>query len=125
MADIGSWWVAGHESQSDEDVVSAYYVNYLRPAKRPLGGKLYLTTHRILFCPHLIDAVFGGEKLAIAHEDVERVRKIDRDDPSLADDDEGGGSAERLRLECADGSHASFIVSDLDATVAEIREGVG
>lgn len=124
MADIGSWWVAGHESQPDETVVSAYYVNYLRPEKRPLGGKLYLTTHRILFCPHLIDAVFGGERLAIAHEDVERVRKIERGDPSLADDDEGGGSAERLRLERVDGSHASFILTDLDAAVEEMRDSI-
>lgn len=124
MADIGSWWVAGHESEPDETVVSSYYVNYLRPAKRPLGGKLYLTTHRLLFSPHLIDAVFGGEKLAIGHEEIDRVRAIDREEAAQLEDSEGGGSAARLHVELVDGSHASFVVNDLDAAAEAIRDVV-
>lgn len=119
MATIGSWWVSSHESRPDETVVGSYYVNHLRSDRRPLGGKLYLTNQRLLFSPHLVDALLGGEKFGIELEDVDRVTRI------RADGDEDGtesGGPERLALERGDGRRDTFVVSDLETAIDDVRE---
>lgn len=115
MGDIGSWWVASHESNPGEETIASYHVNHLRSEGRPLGGKLYLTDQRLLFSPHLVDSLLGGEKAAIDVYDVDAVTRgetTDVDDPD---------PPETLRLELADGSRESFVVDDLEGAIEDVR----
>ncbi|TYL36335.1 hypothetical protein CV102_23030 [Natronococcus pandeyae] len=115
MGTIGGWWVASHDRNPDEETVDAYHVNYLRSDRRPLGGKLYVTDQRLLFSPHLVDSVLGGEKVGIDVADVERVTGVaaaDRDD---------GPPADSLRVELIDGTHESFVVSELEDAIDTVR----
>ncbi len=104
MAAIGSWWVKGFDARADEEVLDAFYANYLRGEARPLGGKLYVTTERILFCPHLIDAYFGGSRRMIAREEIDRVERTT------------AGGSDRLVVHLAD-EPVRFVINDIEAAM--------
>ena len=121
MASIGSWWVKGFGRRPDEEVIGGFYANHLRRDDRPLGGKLYVTNERLLFCPHLLDALLGGSRTMIP---VATVVAADRFDPSTAaeeDDVVGGGTQERLRLRLHDAGDEYFVVNDLDGVLDATR----
>lgn len=115
MGNIGGWWVSSHESRPGEETIASYHVNYLRAEGRPLGGKLYLTDQRLLFSPHVVDSVLGGEKAAIDVRDVDGVRRSD------APDSDDPDPPDSIRLELVDGSHESFVVDDPEAALEDVR----
>ena len=121
MGTIGGWWVSSHEARPDERVLASYHVNYLQPGGRPLGGKLYRTDQRLLFSPHLIDSLFGGEKVGV---DLDRVNEVRLVEGGTGGETGPGSTTDRLRLECDDGSTHSFVVDGLEAALAEIRDAV-
>ncbi|WP_165875199.1 GRAM domain-containing protein [Natrarchaeobius chitinivorans] len=117
MGDIGGWWVASHDANPGEETIATYHVNYLRPDRRPLGGKLYLTDQRLLFSPHLIDSLLGGETVAIDVRDI--------DDAARASGGENGGPpTDSLRLELASGESESFVVDELEDAIGQIRSAL-
>ena len=60
-ARIGTWWLRGVEALSGERPLWSVLATRLRPQNGVASGKLFLTTQRIVFCPHrLDDAVVGG-----------------------------------------------------------------
>lgn len=107
MAAIGSWWVKGFDSRPDEEVLDAFYANYLRGEARPLGGKLYVTAERILFCPHLIDAYLGGSRRMIDREEIDRVERTTE------------GGSDRLVVHLAD-EPVRFVINDIEAAMDTI-----
>ncbi|MGM0606335.1 MAG: GRAM domain-containing protein [Halobacteriota archaeon] len=113
MGDIGAWWVANHTALPDESLTASFYCNYLRPQGRPLGGKLYVTDMRVLFSPHLLDAVLGGDAFDIDLESVDRVT-----DAPISDRQEGAEKA--LAIVLADGTRESFVISDLQTAIEEL-----
>ena len=117
MARLGNWWVSKHEALPGESVQHAYNVNYLRQTGRPLGGKLYLTDRRLLFSPHKLDAVLGGERTTIELDSVVDVSTLER---GTGPEDEPGRSADRLLVECADDSTHSFVVGKPETVADEI-----
>lgn len=125
MSRIGGWWVASHDALAGEHVVSSYYVNYLRPDERPLGGKLYLTNKRLLFSPHFLDSIFGGEKTTI---DIQTVEDVLRQPFHENNETESTGAksdkVDKLTLELSDGTTRSFVVSDLEKALREISDAV-
>ena len=121
MGTIGSWWVSSHESRPDERVLGTYHVNYLQPAGRPLGGKLYRTDQRLLFSPHLLDSLLGGETLDVELDGVVDVTLIAG---GTGDEAGPGSTTDRLRLDCEDGSAHSFVVDDLETAIEEIRDSL-
>lgn len=127
MADIGSWWVKGFGARPGESVLSAYYANYLRGEGRPLGGKLYVTDERLLFCPHLIDAFFGGSRRMIQLDTISAVERFDPESQveETTIDAPGGGTEERIRVRLVDGTDAFFIANDLDDAIADLEAALG
>ena len=117
MARLGNWWVSKHEALPGESVQHAYNVNYLRQTGRPLGGKLYLTDRRLLFSPHKLDAVLGGERATIELDSIVDVSTLER---GTGPEDEPGRSADRLLVECADDSRHSFVVGKPETVADEI-----
>lgn len=118
MDTIGSWWVTSPESRSGEELIAAFYVNYMRSGSRPLGGKLYLTDQRVLFCPHVLDSILGGDPMWVDLEDIEHVTDTGaRAESAESEDDD---APRKLRVELADGTHESFVVSDLDDAIDAI-----
>lgn len=121
MGSIGSWWVRGPEPRPGESVTAGYYANYLRADGRPIGGKLYLTTDRLVFCPHLIDAALGASATTIAIDDVEAVERFDpTDDANVGMEVAGGGTQERLLVRRRDDRDEFFIVNDLDGILETV-----
>lgn len=120
MAGIGNWWVKSVPATPGEAVESSWYANFLRTDGRPLGGKLYLTTGRLLFCPHLIDSVLGGQPWAI---DLAAIYSVERVRPGKTES-YGGGSKERLRIVFEDDSEAIFVLSDLATATDAIDTAV-
>lgn len=126
MATIGSWWVSGFGARPGENVRGSFYANHLRESGRPLGGKLYVTNERVLFCPHLLDAFFSGDHHMIPLAEVQSVERYDptadaeRAEGSLP----GGGTQERLRIIGLADEESFFIVSKLDKAAAAIEEAL-
>lgn len=123
MSEIGSWWVKGYGARAGEEVRGGFYANFLRSDGRPLGGKLYVTSERILFCPHLIDAFFGGARAMILLEDVEGVDLVDPSTEGTGEEGVvGGGTQKRIRVRVRNGEDSYFVVNDLDGAAAVIEE---
>lgn len=118
MADIGSWWVHGFSATPGESVTASFYTNYLREDARPLGGKLYVTSERLLFCPHRIDQFFGGDRAEFALDAIANVECVTPDTNAKY----GGGPSERLRIEFVGEREAIFVLSDLENAVQAIDD---
>jgi hypothetical protein len=52
VAKIGSWWLKSVAAEPDEQVVWSQGANRIQPSGRAVGGKLFLTDRRLVFCPH-------------------------------------------------------------------------
>ncbi len=110
MASIGNWWVKGFGSRPEEEVIDAFYANYVRDGGRPLGGKLYVTSERLLFGPHLIDAALGGSRRMISRQEIDGVEQSEE------------GRSPRLVVTLADGETVTFVINDIDGAIAAIEE---
>ncbi len=115
MGSIGSWYVCGVPALDDETVVTAYSANLLRGDARPLGGKLYLTSDRLVFTPHLIDALLGGKAVARSLVDILTVQR------SMAESETG---RDRLQIVMTDEETMTFVVHDLTEAIERIDEAV-
>lgn len=115
MGSIGSWYVRSVPSDPDEEVLASFSANYLRADGRPLGGKLYVTSERVVFTPHLIDAWIGGDGY---QEVLPEILSVSRTQP----DDEG--TRDRLQLIDTSDRETQFIVHDLEAARETIDTAV-
>src|SRR5207245_2387061 len=105
MAKIGNWWLARCQAQPGEIVEWSCLANHTHSPNRAVGGKLFLTNQRLLFCPHLIDYALAARRW---EADLTAVRGIVREPP-------GGegitGLTDRVRIVLADDSAAWFLVN--------------
>lgn len=102
MGSIGSFIVRGPPARAGETVREAFPANHLRDEGRPLGGKLYLTTERVVFAPHLLDAWLGGAAWSV---DLEAILVV------ATTPGEASSAPDRLRLDTEEGTE-TFIVHD-------------
>lgn len=116
MGRIGSWYLKRVPAEPNEEVIASYSANFLRQDARPLGGKLYVTTNRVIFTPHLIDALLSGERYEIALGDVLEVKSH----RPTGTDRYGAGKKERLLVRTTTDEEAAFIVNKLEAAVERI-----
>ena len=121
MAKLGNWWVSKHEALPGESVQHAYNVNYLRRTGRPLGGKLYLTDRRLLFSPTKVESALGGDRTSV---DLDSIVGVSTLEAGSGPEDEPGRSTDRLRIECADDSTHTFVVSNLESAADAIVDAV-
>ena len=84
---------------------------------RTVGGRLTVTSSRVLFTANRFDAVLGGNDWATGRENVQGVGMSDR---SLKGGPLTGGLRRRVRLTMTDGSDELFVVKKPDETAAEL-----
>jgi len=103
-----------------EAVVWQQLANRTQSAGRAVGGRLFLTSTRLLFEPNRVDAATGGENWSAPLTDIKSVGKQSRDGNPLS-----GGLRDRLRLTLADGSAELFVVNRLDKVIGVVQDAVG
>ncbi len=116
MGKVGSWWLKSVEAEPDERVVWSQLANRVQSSHRAVGGKLFLTDRRLIFCPHWIDAVTGGRTWSLPLSDVGGVGIKPKGGDRFA-----GGLRDRLRIDSADGDEQMFVVKRLDEVVARLE----
>jgi hypothetical protein len=119
MGKVGSWWLKGVEAEPDEHEVWSQLANRVQSSHRAVGGKLFLTDRRLIFCPHWIDAVTGGRTWSLPLASVAGVGITPKGGDRFA-----GGLRDRLRIELADGDEQLFVVKRLDEVVARLEAAV-
>lgn len=110
-----------HQLLPGEVVQDSWVANHTQHAQRAVGGRLFLTTHRLLFEPNAFDAATGGQPWAaplvqVAHAGVTKV------DLSQFF---GGGLRRRLVVVFTDGSEALFVVNGAASKAAAITAAAG
>jgi hypothetical protein len=115
VAKIGSWWLRSVEAESDERVSWSQLANRVQSSHRAIGGKLFLTDRRLVFCPHWVDAATGGKTWSVPLADVAGVGITPKGGDRFA-----GGLRDRLRIELADGGHQLFVIKRLDDVVTRL-----
>jgi hypothetical protein len=114
MTKIGSWWLKGVEAEPDEQVVWSQGANRIQPSGRAVGGKLFLTDRRLVFCPHWVDGATGGKTWEVSLTGVAAVGTAPKGGKR-------GGLRERLRLELTDGAEELFVVNHLADVVSRLE----
>jgi hypothetical protein len=116
MSKVGSWWLKSVQAEPDESVVWSHLANRVQSSHRAVGGKLFLTDRRLIFCPHWIDAATGGRTWSLPLSDVAGVGIKPKGGDRFA-----GGLRDRLQIDLADGDVQLFVVNRLDEVVARLE----
>ena len=118
MAKVGSWWLKSVAAEPAEEVVWSQAADRLKDSGPAVGGKLFLTDRRLIFCPHWVDAATGGKAWQVPLERVAAIETIPKGSP-------GGGMRDRLAIELAGGGRERFVVNRLEAVVARLNTARG
>jgi hypothetical protein len=116
MAKIGSWWLKRVEAEPDERIVWSQLANRVQSSHRAVGGKLFLTDRRLVFCPHWVDAALGGKAWSLPVADIAGVGITPKGGDLFA-----GGLRDRLRIELVEGGEQLFVIKHLDDVVARLE----
>jgi len=103
-----------------EVVVSRRWANRTQSRFRAAGGRLYLTSHRVLFRPHVVDAALAGEYW---HAPLTSIAEVGKQKPTLRGS-MSGGLRTRLRITVHDGTTELFVVNKLDRVLREIQSAI-
>jgi hypothetical protein len=110
MAKIGSWWLKGVEAEPQEQVAWSQGANRIQKSGRAVGGKLFLTDRRLVFCPHWVDGVMGGKTWKTPLAAIAAAGAAPK-----------GGRRDRLRIELDDGEEELFVVNHLAEVVSRLE----
>jgi hypothetical protein len=110
VAKIGSWWLKGVEAEPDEQVAWSQGANRIQKSGRAVGGKLFLSDRRLVFCPHWLDGATGGRTWETPLATIATVGTA----PTA-------GRRDRLRIEMADGEEELFVVNRLPEVVSRLE----
>ncbi len=80
------------------------------------GGRLIVTSHRVLFRPRRLDRLFGAHELTVSRAAVASIEVAPRT-RGLFD----GGLRHRLAIRLRDGTEHLFVVNRAHKLVAELR----
>jgi hypothetical protein len=112
---LGGGWLSSEPLLDGERPLASWNVNRTQTATRAVGGKLFVTTHRVVFLPHRLDAATGGLPWTTPRTSVVGVSRQEPGGDTL-----GGGLRARLRLTLADGQEQLFVVNRLDQVVLDL-----
>lgn len=122
MAKLGGWWLKSDSLGEGEELIVKYPTNYFYRDSRPLGGRLYLTDQRLVFLPHFLDALLGGDRTSIDLDDIAEVRE------ETPDDRPEGRSRRvppRLQVDTRDGESHLFVIDGIEAAIERVNEQRG
>ncbi|MEJ2885685.1 hypothetical protein [Actinomycetospora aeridis] len=115
MANIGAWWLASRPALAGEQVVTRWLANRAQNG-RAVGGALFLTTRRLVFCPHRLDQLTGGQGWDVPLGEVATVDVAPRTGHPF-----DGGLRDRLRVRSARGAQELFVLNRLPHVVDAVR----
>ena len=110
-----------HPLLPGEVVQDAWLANHTQHAQRAVGGRLFLTSHRLLFEPNSIDAALAGQPWAAPLGSIDRAGVTGIDLSQFF----GGGLRRRLVVAFTDGSEALFVVNGAARKAAAITAAAG
>lgn len=110
------------ELEPGESIRDSWAANRTQSKCRAVGGCLYLTTHKLAFVPHVLDAALAGQSCSIP---LSRIASVGLQPGKfsfahLFD----GGLRTRLRVETDSGSSELFVVQRPDALQRTISDAV-
>jgi hypothetical protein len=114
------YWFGPPPTLADDESWVAHFAANRTQGKRAVGGGLHLTTHRLLFCPNIVDGKLGGKSWSCATAEIASVG-VERRRFSLLELFSGALS-DRLRLDFRDGRREFFVVAQPRQRAAELRE---
>ena len=120
MSRIGGWWLRSEETREGETVLFSINANR-KQGGRGVGGRLHVTTERLVFTPHLLDAAFWGETWIGKRSEVVQITK----EPPGPGDTFAGGMRARLRIELRGEPPQLFVVNKLDEVIQRLRAAGG
>lgn len=112
-------WVRKPELEAREHVRWSRFANRTQSKHRAVGGRLFLTEHRLLFEPNRFDALTGGGSFCIHLRDVV---SVDVEPPGTGNVFSGGLLRPRLRLDFQHADPELFVVNGLDQVVDLLRK---
>ena len=118
MRKVGAWWLTKIALKDGEEVIHSFLANRTQSPNRAIGGKVFITNQRLLFCPHLLDYFTGGRKF-----EVELSRITDVGIELAGGDLFGGGLRNRLRI-IHDRNQDLFVVNNLNYIVKTIENSI-
>lgn len=104
-----------------EVIHDSWSANRTQHAQRAVGGRLFLTTHRLVFEPNTVDAALAGRPWAAALEDIDHAGVTGIDLSQFF----GGGLRRRLMVVFEDGTDALFVVNAAARKAAAITAAAG
>ena len=107
-------FVARPKLRQGESVEESVFANRVQGG-RAIGGKLFITNDRLLFVPHRIDKLLGGEVVAI---ELARTASIEAAVPDGSFFT--GGHRRRLEVRNREGRAEMFVVNHVDAVAQRI-----
>ena len=110
MEKVGGFWLAGTEKKPGEKLIHSFLANRTQSSYRVVGGKLFVTTTRCIFLPHLIDYLLGGKKSHINLSELESA-SIEPPDGKYFN----GGLRKRLKLSHSQGDELFVVANPTDA----------
>ena len=118
MTRIGGGLFASKPTREGESVLWSVRANRQQGSRRAVGGRFHLTTERLVFTPHLLDAALGGRPWVAERSEIVRISKEPRDASKLL----GGGLRGRLRIEIQEEPPKFFVVNELNEVINRLRE---
>lgn len=110
-----AYWVPDPELEQGEELRWQRSANRTR-GSRAIGGRLFLTSRRLVFMPNRVDALFTARPWAAPLGAVRDVGVESRDGNPFS-----GGLRKRLRLDFDHGPEL-FVIRNLDDVVTMMRE---
>lgn len=116
---IGGWWLRREALHPGEICLSHWNANRTQGSRRSVGGRLFLTSQRIVFLPHLLDATLGGAPWLSDRSSIVALAKEPRGRERLA-----GGLRDRLKLVLSNAEDELFVVRDVDRVIEELTSAL-
>lgn len=109
------------EPRPGEVVQWRSWANRTQHSARAVGGRLYFTDQRLVFCPHAFDAALAGEFWWAPFDEITAVGKEKWSFREIY----GGSLRTRLKLTLTDGSEELFFINKLNRVIEDIRQAAG
>jgi hypothetical protein len=120
---LGGGLLASIDASPGEQVRMSWRANRTQHSRRAVGGKLMVTTHRMVFLPHRLDAITGGQVWCAALAECQAAGVEPKGGDRYGGDRYGGGLRDRLRIDTDSGPQL-FVVNTLDQVRAAIGDAI-
>jgi hypothetical protein len=118
MGSVEAIWFKHPTLKGGETVQLAYPANYTQNQWRAVGGKLFITTQRVIFLPHVFDDLLGGKSIELSLESI--VDLFVRERSLSFKELFSGGLVDRLGIRLNNGQEFLFVVWHVQETMMAI-----